>query len=114
ITNAANGRYKSGFAMIVSTNHRLLLIDKKLWFMSLEDVRFDMITEVDYAARIFDATISVRTVNKVLHFTSIHQHQLRALTKYLQERIMEIRQMMMQQADAPNQPMPQPSQMPVQ
>ena len=107
ITKAVNGRYKGGFALIVTTSHRLLLIDKKLWFMSLEDTRFDMITEVDYAARVFDATISVRTVSKVLHFTSIHQRQLRDLTKYLQEKIMELRQMMIQQSEAPPQYQPE-------
>jgi len=114
ITNAANGRYQGGFALIVITNHRLLLIDKKLWSMTMEDVRFDMITEVDYTSRLFDATISVRTINKVLRFTSIHQKQLRGLTKYLQGRILELRQMMMQQAGS-SQAQTQPAaQMPVQ
>lgn len=106
ITNAANGRYQGGLALIVTTNHRLLLIDKKLWFMSLEDVRFDMITEVDFAARVFDATISVRTINKVLRFTSMHQKNLRDLTRYLQDRILELRQMMIQQAQSPSQALP--------
>jgi len=68
ITTAATGRYQGGFALIVTTNHRLLLVDKKMWFMSLEDLRFDMITEVDYAARVFDATVSGNTINKVLPF----------------------------------------------
>lgn len=101
IVQASNGRYQGGFALIVATNHRLLLIDKKMWFMSIEDVRFDMITELDFAARILDATISVRTINKVLRFTSMHQTNLRNLIKYLQDRIMELRQMMMQQGQVP-------------
>ncbi|MGZ6005382.1 MAG: PH domain-containing protein [Candidatus Saccharimonadales bacterium] len=101
ITTAANGRYQGGFAMILTTNHRLLLVDKKLWFMSLEDIRFDMITEVDFAARVFDATVSIRTINKVLRFTSIRQKRLRDLTTYLQKTIMEIRQMSMQQQQPP-------------
>lgn len=106
ITQAANGRYHGGFAMLVTTNHRLLLVDKKLWFMSLEDVRFDMITEVDFSARILDATMSIRTINKVLQFTAINQGRLRRLTHYLQERILELRQMSIQQAQAANQPAP--------
>lgn len=103
ITNAVNGRYDGGFALIVATNHRLLLIDKKMWFMSIEDLRFEMVTEVDFAARLLDATISVRTINKVLHFSSIHQKLLRELTHKLQKTIMEIRQMGMQQ-QSPAQP----------
>ncbi len=108
IIQAANGRYQGGFALIVATNHRLLLIDKKLWFMSIEDVRFDMITELDFAARVLDATISVRTINKVLRFTSMKQRNLRDLIKYLQDRILEIRHIMMQQAQAPDQAVDQP------
>lgn len=101
ITTAATGRYQGGFALIVTTNHRLLLVDKKLWFMSLEDTRFDMITEVDYSARVFDATISVRTINKVLTFTAMNKVQLRNLARYLQARIMELRQIMLQQSQMP-------------
>ncbi len=91
ITNAANGRYEGGFCLLVVTDRRLLLIDKKIWYLSMEDVRFDMISEVDYCARLLDATLSVRTINKVLRFTTMKQKQLRDLTSYLQDRVMELR-----------------------
>lgn len=118
IVQASSGRYQGGFALLVATNHRLLLIDKKMWFMSIEDVRFDMITELDFAARLLDATISVRTINKVLRFTSMRQTNLRNLIKYLQDRIMEIRHMMLQQGQAQtpaaDQPQPMVYQAPIQ
>lgn len=97
IENAVNGRYQGGFALIVITNHRILLVDKKMWFMSIEDLRFEMVTEVDFAARLLDATISIRTINKVLHFSSFHQRLLRDFTQKLQKIILESRQMNMQQ-----------------
>jgi len=91
ITNAANGRYDGGFALLVSTDRRLLLIDKKMWFMSLENVRYDMISEIDYSARLIDATVYIRTLNKVMQFTSLRQKSLRSLTAFVQEKIMELR-----------------------
>jgi len=91
ITNAANGRYEGGFALLVSTDRRLLLIDKKMWFLSLEDVRYDMISEIDYCARLLDSTVFVRTINKILRFTSLRQRNLRALTAYVQDKVMELR-----------------------
>lgn len=91
ITHAANGRYDGGFCLLVSTDRRLLLIDKKMWYLSMEDLRFDMIAEVDYCARLLDATLSVRTLNKVLRFTTMRRKQLRDLTTYLQERVMDLR-----------------------
>ncbi len=91
ITSAVNGRYEGGFALLVSTDRRLLLIDKKVWFLSLEDVRYDMIFEIDYCARLLDSTIFVRTINKILRFTSIRQRSLRVLTAYVQDRVMDLR-----------------------
>jgi hypothetical protein len=92
MTNAVNGRYEGGFALLVSTDRRLLLIDKKIWFLSLLDTRYDMISEVDYNARLLDATVYIRTINKVLRFTTPRQKSLRALVTYVQEKVMELRQ----------------------
>ena len=92
IVHAVNGRYEGGFAMLLTTDKRLLLVDKKIWFLNMEDVRFDMISEVDFTARLLDATLSVMTIKKVLRFTSVKQKQLRSLTSNLQQRVMELRQ----------------------
>ncbi len=107
ITNASNGRYQGGFALLVVTDRRLLLIDKKMWYLSLEDVRFDMISELDYCARLLDSTLTVRTMNKVLNFTSWHQKQLRDLTSFLQDKIMELRHLSPQSNDQFAAAMPQ-------
>lgn len=96
ITNAVNGRYENGFCLMVATDRRLLLIDKKMWFLSIEDVRFDMITELDYCARLLDATLSVRTINKIMRVTSFKPKLLREMTTYLQARVMELRHMQAQ------------------
>jgi len=95
MTNVTTGRYEGGYAMLLATDRRLLLIDKKIWYLSLEDVRFDMISEIDYHARLLDSTVFIRTINKVLRFTSIHQVSLRSLVKYVQERVMELRQQLL-------------------
>ena len=71
ITNAASGRYEGGFALLCSNRPQAwLLIDKKMWFLSLENIRYDMISEVDYSARLLDATVFIRTINKVMRFTT--------------------------------------------
>ncbi len=93
IISLLTGRYYGGFALLVATDRRLLLIDKKTMFMSLEDIRYDMISEIDYSSRVFDATITVFTVNKQHKFTSMkHKDQMRHLTVFVQKRIMELRQ----------------------
>jgi len=86
------GRYEGGFAVLCSTNLRLLLIDKKPFYLTLEDVRYDMIVEVDFAQRLLDATIQVRTPNKTLHFMSTRKQPLRLMGTYIQNRVLAYRQ----------------------
>lgn len=91
VVHAVNGRYDNGFCLLVATDRRLVLIDKKIMFLSMEDIRFDMISELDYCARLLDATLSVTTINKIRRVTALKKIRLRALTTYLQERILELR-----------------------
>ncbi|HKU19204.1 MAG TPA: PH domain-containing protein [Candidatus Saccharimonadales bacterium] len=92
IAACVNGRYENGFALLCVTNHRLLLIDRKPMFLSLEDIRFDMITEMDYNARLLDSSVFIMTPNRKLIFRSWSQHRLRQIMNYTQQRVMEVRQ----------------------
>ena len=92
IQHCLNGRYEGGFAMLCATNKRLLLIDKKPFYLTLEDVRYDMISEVDFSHRLMDSTLRICTVNKVVRFTSYKHAMLRKLTVYLQDKVMATRQ----------------------
>lgn len=91
IRHAVMGQYEGGFALIVATDHRVLLIDKKTWFLTMEDIRYDMVSEVDFCARLLDSSISIVTINKTLIFTSWHRESLRNLVKFVQQRVTEIR-----------------------
>lgn len=93
IISVVPGRYFGGYAILIATDQRLLLIDKKTFFMNLEDIRYDMISEVDYSSRMFDATITIFTLNKQHKFTSTkYKRHLRQLTGFVQRQVMAIRQ----------------------
>lgn len=87
-----NGQYEGGFAMLVATDQRVLLIDKKPMYLTLEDIRFDMIAEVDYNHRMLNANIFICTPTKSLRFLSYNHARLRKLFHFVQTRVMEIRQ----------------------
>lgn len=91
IQHAVLGQYEGGFALMVATDRRVLLIDKKPWFLTMEDIRYDMVSEVDFYARLLDSTVSVITISKTLKFTSWSQSRLRDLVRYIQHRVMELR-----------------------
>lgn len=91
IRYAINGRYEGGFAMLCVTDQRAILIDKKPMYLTLEDIRYDMISELDFSQRLFDATILIYTLNKSLRFTALKAGLLRKAMAYLQSRVIELR-----------------------
>lgn len=101
IAQAVVGRYENGYALLVATNHRLLLIDKKPMFLTLEDLRFDMISEIDYSAQVFVGTVRIMTPNRKLVFSAWNQARLRNVMNYTQQRVTEIRQHYIQQQFQP-------------
>ncbi len=109
IAQAVNGQYDGGFALLVATDFRVLLIDKKPKYLTLKDIRFDMITELDFSGRMMNSTIRIYTPNKELRFTTPSGARLRKLFTYTQHKVMEIRHHFMmnqfqQQHDAKNTP----------
>lgn len=92
ISGCTNGRYEGGSALLCVTNFRVLLVDRKPMFLTLEDIRFDMISELDFSARLMDSTIRIITPNRTLRFTSWNNPRLRNILTYTQQRVMDIRQ----------------------
>jgi hypothetical protein len=113
IVALACGRYFGSFALLVATDQRLLLIDKRVFFMNIEDTRYDMISEILYSSQMYSATVTIHTINKVHKFTSIkNKSQLRELTNYVQKRVMELRNQPshVPMPDAPSRHLPEPVQ----
>lgn len=93
IAECVNGEYSNGFALLVATNHRVLLVDKKpMLYLTVEDLRYEMITEFSFSHRMLNATLNIHTTNKALTFSSWNQSRLRRLLEYTQQRVLEMRQ----------------------
>jgi hypothetical protein len=85
IYECVNGLYEGGFALMVATDIRVLLIDKKpLNYLSVEDMRYELISEIDYNHRLLGAYISLSSGSKNLKFSSLNQHRLRKLITHVQ------------------------------
>jgi len=97
INHCINGMYEGGFAMLCATDQRVLLIDKKPMYLTIEDIRFDMIAELDYNHRLLNASTLICTPNKTLRFTAYNHARLRKFYLYVQQRVMDIRQHYLQQ-----------------
>ncbi len=103
IVSLACGRYFGSFALVVATDQRLLIIDKRVFFMTIEDIRYDMVSEIDFnMQQIYAANLTLYTMNKTHKFTSVkYKRQLRELATYTQRRVWELRQMQ-PSADVPS------------
>lgn len=91
IIQCTNGYYDAGIALLCLTDHRVLLIDKKPMFLTIEDVRFDMISEIDFSRRLFNTTLRIHSTNTSLSFTSWNHTRLRKLANNLQHYVAKIR-----------------------
>lgn len=103
MSHCVKGHYEGGYAVLCTTDRRVLLIDKKPFFLTLEDVRYDLVSEVDFSHRLLDATVRIFTTAKTLKFTSMNGKKLRSLTAYLQDRVMAARHPLPQVAQAATQ-----------
>lgn len=97
IAGCVNGQYEAGFAMLCATDLRVLLIDKKPKYLTLKDIRFDMITELDFSNRMLNSSIKIYTPNRELRFSTPSARRLRKLFTHVQHKVMEVRQHFMLQ-----------------
>jgi Bacterial PH domain len=97
IAQAVNGQYDAGFALLCATDFRVLLIDKKPKYLTLKDIRYDMITELDFSGRMLNSNVKIYTPNKELRFTTTNTTRLRKLYTHTQHKVMEIRHHFMMQ-----------------
>ncbi len=94
-----NGYYDGGVALLVATDIRVLLIDKKpMGFLNVDDVRFDMVSDIDYSHRVFGAQVSINCGMRRLNFKSYNQPRLRKLVGHIQNRMSEIKREQFQHA----------------
>ena len=91
IVMAVNGYYEGGFGLLCVTNLRVLIVDKKPFVLNIEDLRYDMLTEVTYGARFIIATIHMALPTRTVYFSSWAMNRLHNSMKYVQQRVMEAR-----------------------
>lgn len=104
ISELANGWYEGGVALLIATDERMLLVDKKPFnFLRVEDLRFDMINEIDYNHRLMGASITISTGSKTLRFNSFDQRRLRHLISLVQSHMSSSKKQQSESADTQQQ-----------
>lgn len=91
IVHAVNGHYEGGFALFVATDKRLILVDRKPMYLTLDAISYSTIQEVQLNYRLLNSTINIFTANKILAFNTWSHTKIRSILSYAQEMIMKNR-----------------------
>ena len=84
ILQATNGHYEGGFSLLVATDQRLILVDRKPMFLTIDSIAYSMIQEITFDYRLINSTIHVYTSNKTLDFSTWNHAQVRAILNHIQ------------------------------
>jgi len=91
ILQCVNGYYQNGFAMLIATSQRLLLVDQKPMFLTIEAVWYDKIGQIEYNHRLLNSNLCISSPSKDIRFTSMNQIRLRQILAYAQEKMIAAR-----------------------
>jgi len=91
IAQAVNGYYEGGFGLLIATNLRVLIIDKKPFTMNVEDLRYEMITEVNYGARFLTSTMHISLPTRTMYFSSWSMDRLHKAMRHVQQHVTDAR-----------------------
>ena len=87
IIHCAHGYYHGGSGLLVATNHRLLLIDKRPFYLNLEDMKYHTIKSVDCRQHFLTAMVVINCGAKKLYFKSVSDARLKLITDYIKDEL---------------------------
>ncbi len=89
VIQCAYGFYQGGSGLLVATADRLLLIDKRRFFLNLEDLRYDAIDTVELSLSYVRADLFLKSGARKLLFKSMSDARLKKIKDYTTKRIQE-------------------------
>ncbi|MFT4532114.1 MAG: hypothetical protein ACI9T8_000124 [Candidatus Saccharimonadales bacterium] len=86
------GYYQGGSGILVATNKRILLVDKRPFFLNLESISYEKIRDVAFNLKFLQATLHLQSGMHKLTFRSVSDARLRKLKEYVESRMRSISQ----------------------
>lgn len=81
------GYYHGGSGILVATDQRLLLIDKRPFYLNLENMPFEYIKSIDFGSRMLQGTLYLQTGIKTIMFRSVSDANLRKICNFVQDKL---------------------------
>lgn len=90
VVQCVYGYYQGGSGLLVATDRRVLLIDKRPFYLYVENHSYEAITQIDFASRMLQGVLYFQAGFKRLIFKSVSDARLAGLCSYVQEKIASI------------------------
>lgn len=87
IIQYAYGYYHGGSGLLVATDQRLLLIDKRPFYLNLENMPFEYIKSINFSAKMLQGSIYLETNMKKIIFRSISDANLKKICTYAKSKL---------------------------
>lgn len=90
IIQCVYGYYQGGSGLLVATDKRVILIDKRPFYLYVENHKYEAITQIDFASRMLQGVLYFQAGVKKLIFKSVSDARLAGLCGYVQDKIATI------------------------
>lgn len=88
IDNVVQGTYNGGMGILVSTNRRLVFIDKGLVYgLKVEDFPLDKITSIQYETGILMGKIKIHTSGNIAEIENIEKASTRSFSEFVRNKL---------------------------
>jgi|GEM_PF-1819290 len=87
ILHCVYGFYQGGSGILVATEHRVLLIDKRPFFVNIEDITFETLRHAELTLKSLQASLHIHDGVKKLIFRSLSDARLKDMKEYLATKI---------------------------
>ena len=87
ITQSVYGHYQGGSGLLAATDKRVILIDKRPFYLYVEDHSYDSVSSVDFVSRMLQGVLYFQAGAKRIIFTSVYDARLLNLQTYVQGKI---------------------------
>ena len=81
------GFYQGGSGILVTTTKRVLLVDKRPFYLNLEDMHYENIHDTVFSSQFLQGTLYVHAGMRKIMFKSISDARLREIKEYIHEKI---------------------------
>lgn len=88
VDNLAQGTYNKGQGILVSTNRRLLFVDKGLLYgLKVEDFPLDKISSIQYETGLLFGTIKIHTTGNIAKIDDVEKASARSFSEFIRDKL---------------------------